>query len=67
MIFRFYFGACTATTRSPATRIPGNSLLLDDGRMAFLDFGLFKRISAAAAERELRDPAAGRRGPRRGA
>ena len=32
---------------------PGNSLLLDDGRMAFLDFGLFKRIPAAVAEFEL--------------
>jgi hypothetical protein len=32
---------------------PGNSLLLDDGRMAFLDFGLFKRIPPAIAEFEL--------------
>jgi len=32
---------------------PGNCLLLDDGRMAFLDFGLFKRITADAAEFEL--------------
>ena len=32
---------------------PGNSLLLDDGRMAFLDFGLFKRIPAEVAEFEL--------------
>src|SRR5690606_6813000 len=29
------------------------SLLLRDGRMAFLDFGLFKRLPAEAAEREL--------------
>ena len=32
---------------------PGNSLLMDDGRMAFIDFGLFKRIPAQAAELEL--------------
>ena len=32
---------------------PGNCLLLDDRRMAFLDFGLFKRITAEAAEFEL--------------
>ena len=36
---------------------PGNFLLLDDGRMAFLDFGLFKRITAEAAEFELAEPA----------
>jgi hypothetical protein len=44
--------ACTATTSSAAIP-PGNCLLLDDGRMAFLDFGLFKRITPAAAEFEL--------------
>jgi hypothetical protein len=29
-------------------------LLLDDGRMAVLDFGLFKRLERGAGERELR-------------
>ena len=38
--------ACTATASSRGDPHPGNSLLLDDGRMAFLDFGLFKRITA---------------------
>jgi predicted unusual protein kinase regulating ubiquinone biosynthesis (AarF/ABC1/UbiB family) len=32
---------------------PGNFLLLADGRMAFLDFGLFKYIDPAAVELEL--------------
>jgi hypothetical protein len=32
---------------------PGNSMLLDDGRMAFMDFGLYKRIPARVAEFEL--------------
>jgi len=32
---------------------PGNSILLDDGRMAFIDFGLFKRIPGEVAEFEL--------------
>jgi hypothetical protein len=32
---------------------PGNFLLRDDGRIAFLDFGLFKRIDPAVAEFEL--------------
>ena len=54
IIFRFYFGCdvppppVLAATRTPATRC-----CCDDGRMAFLDFGLFKRISGDAAEREL--------------
>jgi hypothetical protein len=38
---------------------PGNSLLLDDGRMAFLDFGLFKRIPKSIADSELRIGRAG--------
>ncbi len=53
MIFRFYFGAMYRHHAFSGDPHPGNSLLLADGRMAFLDFGLFKRISAAAAEREL--------------
>jgi len=32
---------------------PGNSLLMDDGRMAFIDFCLFKHIPDAVAEIEL--------------
>ena len=32
---------------------PGNFLLQDDGRVAFLDFGLFKRIPASVADYEL--------------
>ena len=54
MIFRFYFGSMYRHRAFSGDPHPGNSLLLDDGRLAFLDFGLFKRISAEAAERELR-------------
>jgi predicted unusual protein kinase regulating ubiquinone biosynthesis (AarF/ABC1/UbiB family) len=53
IIFRFYFGAMYRHHQFSGDPHPGNSLLLDDGRVAFLDFGLYKRISAAAAEREL--------------
>ncbi len=53
MIFRFYFGSMYRHHQFSGDPHPGNSLLLEDGRMAFLDFGLFKRISAAAADREL--------------
>ena len=44
---------------------PGNCLLLDDGRMAFLDFGLFKRITAEVGRVRAAEPAARDRAPRR--
>ncbi|MCD6727667.1 MAG: AarF/ABC1/UbiB kinase family protein [Solirubrobacteraceae bacterium] len=53
IIFRFYFGCMYRHHAFSGDPHPGNSLLLADGRMAFLDFGLFKRISREAAEREL--------------
>jgi predicted unusual protein kinase regulating ubiquinone biosynthesis (AarF/ABC1/UbiB family) len=54
MIFRFYFGSMYRHHQFSGDPHPGNALLLPDGRMAFLDFGLFKRISREAAESELR-------------
>jgi predicted unusual protein kinase regulating ubiquinone biosynthesis (AarF/ABC1/UbiB family) len=53
IIFRFYFGCMYVHHQFSGDPHPGNCLLLDDGRMAFLDFGLFKRIPAEAAEFEL--------------
>jgi predicted unusual protein kinase regulating ubiquinone biosynthesis (AarF/ABC1/UbiB family) len=53
IIFRFYFGCMYRHHQFSGDPHPGNSLLLKDGRMAFLDFGLFKRLPAALAEREL--------------
>ncbi|MEZ5122728.1 MAG: AarF/ABC1/UbiB kinase family protein [Solirubrobacterales bacterium] len=53
IIFRFYFGCMYRHHQFSGDPHPGNSLLLRDGRMAFFDFGLFKRIDAATAEREL--------------
>jgi predicted unusual protein kinase regulating ubiquinone biosynthesis (AarF/ABC1/UbiB family) len=53
MIFRFYFGCMYRHLQFSGDPHPGNSLLLDDGRMAFLDFGLFKRIRPDIAEYEL--------------
>jgi predicted unusual protein kinase regulating ubiquinone biosynthesis (AarF/ABC1/UbiB family) len=54
IIFRFYFGSMYRLEMFSGDPHPGNMLLLDDGRMAFLDFGLFKRLEPGAAERELR-------------
>ena len=67
MIFRFYFGCMYRHLQFSGDPHPGNSLLLGDGRMAFIDFGLFKRIRPDVAEYELQTPAARHRGPRRGA
>src|SRR3954447_24474983 len=53
IIFRFYFGSMYRHHQFSGDPHPGNCLLLDDGRMAFLDFGLFKRIPAQVAEYEL--------------
>src|SRR3954465_13463028 len=53
IIFRFYFGCMYRHRQFSGDPHPGNSLLLDDGRMAFLDFGLFKKIPAEVAEFEL--------------
>jgi hypothetical protein len=53
IVFRFYFGCMYRHHQFSGDPHPGNCLLLDDGRMAFLDFGLFKTIAKEAAEFEL--------------
>lgn len=55
IIFRFYFESMYRHLQFSGDPHPGNCILLEGGeRMAFLDFGLFKRISREAAEFELR-------------
>jgi predicted unusual protein kinase regulating ubiquinone biosynthesis (AarF/ABC1/UbiB family) len=53
IIFRFYFGCMYRHHQFSGDPHPGNFLLMGDGRVAFLDFGLFKRINPAVAEFEL--------------
>jgi predicted unusual protein kinase regulating ubiquinone biosynthesis (AarF/ABC1/UbiB family) len=53
IVFRFYFGCMYRHHQFSGDPHPGNSMLLDDGRMAFLDFGLFKRLPPAIADLEL--------------
>jgi predicted unusual protein kinase regulating ubiquinone biosynthesis (AarF/ABC1/UbiB family) len=53
IVFRFYFGSMYRHRQFSGDPHPGNSMLLDDGRMAFLDFGLFKRIPREVAGFEL--------------
>ncbi len=53
IVFRFYFGCMYRHHQFSGDPHPGNCMLMADGRMAFLDFGLFKTIDARAAEFEL--------------
>ncbi|MEA2272619.1 MAG: hypothetical protein QOI98_1327, partial [Solirubrobacteraceae bacterium] len=53
IIFRFFFGCMYRHHQFSGDPHPGNFLLMEDGRVAFLDFGLFKRIDPAVAELEL--------------
>ena len=43
-MFRFYLGSIYQLQHFNADAHPGNYLLLDDGRVAFLDFGMTKRL-----------------------
>jgi predicted unusual protein kinase regulating ubiquinone biosynthesis (AarF/ABC1/UbiB family) len=53
MIYRFYFGCLYRHGQFSGDPHPGNSQLLDDGRMAFFDFGLFKRMPPGTVELEI--------------
>ena len=44
IVFRFYLGSIYQLQHFNADAHPGNYLLLDDGRVAFLDFGMTKRL-----------------------
>ena len=44
IVFRFYLGSIYQLQHFNADAHPGNYLLLDDGRIAFLDFGMTKRV-----------------------
>jgi hypothetical protein len=53
IVFRFFVGCLYRHRQFSGDPHPGNFLLQDDGRVAFLDFGLFKRMDAAPVELEL--------------
>ena len=53
IIFRFYFGCLYRQHQFSGDPHPGNSMLLEDGRMAFFDFGLFKRMPPGSVELEV--------------
>jgi predicted unusual protein kinase regulating ubiquinone biosynthesis (AarF/ABC1/UbiB family) len=43
-VYRFYWGSIYSLLHFNADAHPGNYVLLDDGRVAFLDFGMTKRL-----------------------
>lgn len=53
IVFRFFFGCLYRHHQFSGDPHPGNFLLQPDGRVAFLDFGLFKRMAPEAVELEL--------------
>ncbi len=53
IVFRFFLGCLYRHRQFSGDPHPGNFMLLEDGRVAFLDFGLFKRLDAAPVELEL--------------
>jgi predicted unusual protein kinase regulating ubiquinone biosynthesis (AarF/ABC1/UbiB family) len=59
IVFRFFLGSLYRTRRFSADPHPGNYLLLPDGRVAFIDFGMSKRVSREQVEAELRVMRAG--------
>jgi predicted unusual protein kinase regulating ubiquinone biosynthesis (AarF/ABC1/UbiB family) len=53
IVFRFFIGCLYRHRQFSGDPHPGNFLMLDDGRIAFLDFGLFKRVELESVEIEL--------------
>jgi predicted unusual protein kinase regulating ubiquinone biosynthesis (AarF/ABC1/UbiB family) len=54
IVFRFCFGSIYHLQHFNADTHPGNYLLMDDGRVAFLDFGMTKRLSPQQIQLEQR-------------
>jgi predicted unusual protein kinase regulating ubiquinone biosynthesis (AarF/ABC1/UbiB family) len=53
IVFRFFLGCLYRHRQFSGDPHPGNFLLMEDGRIAFMDFGLFKRIDSEPVELEL--------------
>jgi predicted unusual protein kinase regulating ubiquinone biosynthesis (AarF/ABC1/UbiB family) len=66
IVFRFYFGCMYRHRQFSGDPHPGNFLLLEDGRVAFLDFGLFKRMPQDLLDIELACQRAGHEGDAEG-
>jgi predicted unusual protein kinase regulating ubiquinone biosynthesis (AarF/ABC1/UbiB family) len=53
IVFRFCFGSVYHLLHFNADAHPGNYLLMDDGRVAFLDFGMTKQLDKEQIELEI--------------
>jgi predicted unusual protein kinase regulating ubiquinone biosynthesis (AarF/ABC1/UbiB family) len=62
IIFRFFFGCMYRHHQFSGDPHPGNFMLMADGRVAFLDFGLFKVMPKELIELELACQRAGHEG-----
>jgi predicted unusual protein kinase regulating ubiquinone biosynthesis (AarF/ABC1/UbiB family) len=62
IVFRFFFGCMYRHHQFSGDPHPGNFLLQSNGRVAFLDFGLFKVMPAELLEIELACQRAGHEG-----
>ena len=62
IIFRFFFGCMYRHHQFSGDPHPGNFMLMDDGKVAFLDFGLFKVMPKELIELELACQRAGHEG-----
>jgi predicted unusual protein kinase regulating ubiquinone biosynthesis (AarF/ABC1/UbiB family) len=54
IVYRFCFGSIYHLQHFNADAHPGNYILMDDGRVAFLDFGMTKRLDPEQIELEQR-------------
>jgi len=53
IVFRFFFGSLYRLGHFSGDPHPGNFRLMDDGRVAFLDFGMTRKVPGEWVEREL--------------
>jgi predicted unusual protein kinase regulating ubiquinone biosynthesis (AarF/ABC1/UbiB family) len=53
IVFRFCFGSIYHLQHFNADAHPGNYILMDDGRIAFLDFGMTKQLDTDQIELEI--------------
>jgi predicted unusual protein kinase regulating ubiquinone biosynthesis (AarF/ABC1/UbiB family) len=53
IVFRFFFGSLYRFGQFSGDPHPGNFLMLPDGRVAFLDFGMTKTVPRRAIEAEI--------------
>jgi predicted unusual protein kinase regulating ubiquinone biosynthesis (AarF/ABC1/UbiB family) len=53
IVFRFFFGSLYRNGHFSGDPHPGNYLLLDDGRVAFLDFGMVKKLDRGQVDDEI--------------